>query len=151
MHECKDARLERNPVFPRVGARLFERHRESYALTAAGETMRGSAERVEAEMATLECQVFGEDVRLIGTVRLTTRRHLGTLAARAPGRLSRDLSRHNVGNDRRLSISEPVTPRCRCRLPAEPRSGRHPYRSKTVHGHGNYTFAAVTPLPEPLH
>ena len=50
---------------------MFERHRESYALTAAGETMRASAERVEAEMATLECQVFGENVRLIGTVRLT--------------------------------------------------------------------------------
>ena len=64
-------RLEQHPVFPRVDARLFERHRESYALTAAGETMRASAERVEAEMATLECQVFGENVRLIGTVRLT--------------------------------------------------------------------------------
>ena len=71
MHECKVARLERHPVFPRVAVRLFERHRESYALTAAGETMRGYAKRVEAEMATLECQLFGEGVRLIGTVCLT--------------------------------------------------------------------------------
>mgnify|MGYP002882174464 CR=1 FL=1 len=50
---------------------MFERHRESYALNAAGETMCGSAEWVEAEMATLERQVIGEDMRLTGTVRLT--------------------------------------------------------------------------------
>jgi DNA-binding transcriptional LysR family regulator len=60
-----------NQLEERIGARLFERHREGYTLTAAGETMRGSAERVEAEMATLERQVVGEDVRLTGTVRLT--------------------------------------------------------------------------------
>lgn len=60
-----------NQFEERVGARLFERRRDGYALTAAGETVLGSAERVEGELQALDRRVAGEDVRLEGTVRLT--------------------------------------------------------------------------------
>jgi molybdate transport repressor ModE-like protein len=38
----------------RVGARLFERFRDGYAPTPAGETAAGSAARLEVEVLTLE-------------------------------------------------------------------------------------------------
>lgn len=60
-----------NQLEERIGARVFERHREGYALTPTGEAMRGSAERIEEEIQALDRRVTGEDVRLTGTVRLT--------------------------------------------------------------------------------
>lgn len=60
-----------NRLEDRMGARLFERRRNGYALTPAGETMRASAERIEEEMQTLDRRVTGEDIRLTGSVRLT--------------------------------------------------------------------------------
>jgi len=52
--------------------RLFDRSREGYALTSAGQQMVPGAERVEDEMSALERGLLGQDGRLEGTVCLTS-------------------------------------------------------------------------------
>ncbi|HZP13483.1 MAG TPA: LysR family transcriptional regulator [Nevskiaceae bacterium] len=66
-------------VFRRLGAleqqlevRLFERLREGYRLTPAGEAFAESAARVEAETTQVERKLKGIDTRLEGTIRLNT-------------------------------------------------------------------------------
>lgn len=54
-----------------LGVRLFERLPNGYALTPAGEETLGIAERIEADVATLDRKVIGQDLRLSGTVRIT--------------------------------------------------------------------------------
>lgn len=54
-----------------LAARLFDRSRDGYALTAAGRLMLPGAERVEREMAALERELAGQDERLEGPVRIT--------------------------------------------------------------------------------
>jgi DNA-binding transcriptional LysR family regulator len=54
-----------------LGTRLFDRTREGYVLTAAGEQMLPGAERVEHEMAALARGAAGADERLAGRVTLT--------------------------------------------------------------------------------
>jgi DNA-binding transcriptional LysR family regulator len=55
----------------RVAARLFDRTRDGYALTAVGRQMLPSAERIEQEMSALERGLVGQDERLAGTVVVT--------------------------------------------------------------------------------
>ena len=55
----------------RLGAKLFDRHRDGYLLTEAGHEMVAGAERVEREMAALERGLAGQDARLEGPVRVT--------------------------------------------------------------------------------
>lgn len=55
----------------RLAARLFDRSRDGYTLTAAGAQMVPGAERVEREMAALEREVAGRDERFAGPVRVT--------------------------------------------------------------------------------
>jgi len=55
----------------RLAVRLFDRHRGGYTLTDAGERIRPTAERIEAEVATLQRAVAGQDERLEGPIRLT--------------------------------------------------------------------------------
>jgi DNA-binding transcriptional LysR family regulator len=55
----------------RLGAKLFDRHRDGYLLTEAGHEMVVGAERVEHEMAALERGLAGQDARLEGPVRVT--------------------------------------------------------------------------------
>jgi DNA-binding transcriptional LysR family regulator len=55
-----------------LGVRLFERLPGGYALTAAGEDMQVSAERMEQELQGLELRLLGGDVRLSGSLRVTT-------------------------------------------------------------------------------
>ena len=55
----------------RLGAKLFDRHRDGYLLTSAGQEMVSGAERVEREMAALERGLAGQDARLEGPVRVT--------------------------------------------------------------------------------
>jgi DNA-binding transcriptional LysR family regulator len=55
----------------KLGTRLFDRTRDGYILTAAGEQMLPGAERVELEMAALARGVAGADERLDGRVTLT--------------------------------------------------------------------------------
>ena len=52
--------------------RLFDRSARGYVLTAAGEHMLASAERVEDEILGLERLLLGSDVRLAGSLRVTT-------------------------------------------------------------------------------
>ena len=76
-------------VFRRLGAiekkmsvRLFERFRDGYAPTPAGETAAESAVRLEDEVLTLERKLSGQDLRPSGTVRITTTDTLGAMLMR---------------------------------------------------------------------
>ncbi|MEZ4222009.1 MAG: LysR family transcriptional regulator [Polyangiaceae bacterium] len=67
-----------------LGVRLFDRHRDGYLLTDAGEQMVPGAERVEREMTALERGVAGQDGRLEGPVRVTcTDPFVGRMLVRA--------------------------------------------------------------------
>lgn len=55
----------------RLGVKLFDRNRDGYLLTDAGQDMLAGAERVEREMAALERGLAGQDARLEGRVRVT--------------------------------------------------------------------------------
>src|SRR5690242_542552 len=55
-----------------LGVRLFERFRDGYAATAAGERVVAMAERMEAEVIDASRALSGQDVRLEGPVRITT-------------------------------------------------------------------------------
>lgn len=56
----------------RTGARLLQRTPTGYALTAAGERVLNSVERMEAEALAVELAISGEDIRLEGQIRITT-------------------------------------------------------------------------------
>jgi DNA-binding transcriptional LysR family regulator len=76
----------------RLGVRLFERFRDGYSPTLAGEAAAKVAARLAEEVLSLERQLSGQDLRPSGTVRLTTTdtigemltRHLSTLRAKHP-------------------------------------------------------------------
>ncbi|MDR5905620.1 LysR family transcriptional regulator [Franzmannia qiaohouensis] len=61
-----------NAIEARLGVRLFERSRTGYAPTAAGEDLAAVAARVESEVLGAERRVVGRDLRLSGTMRVTT-------------------------------------------------------------------------------
>lgn len=62
-----------NQLEERLGVRLFERlPGGNYQATAAGEQMSETAERVEAETATLDRDLAGRDHRLTGQLRVTS-------------------------------------------------------------------------------
>jgi DNA-binding transcriptional LysR family regulator len=65
-----------------MGVRLFERFRDGYAPTPAGETAAASAARLEDEVHTLERKLSGQDLRPSGTVRITTTDTLGAILMR---------------------------------------------------------------------
>ena len=56
----------------RLGVRLFERGRDGYAPTPAGEAAIATAQRMLGELTDLERRLAGQDVRPSGPVRLTT-------------------------------------------------------------------------------
>lgn len=56
----------------RLGAKLFERARDGYAPTPAGEAAITTGTRILAELADLERHLAGEDIRPSGSVRVTT-------------------------------------------------------------------------------
>jgi DNA-binding transcriptional LysR family regulator len=55
-----------------LGVRVFERMREGYALTPAGERMCALAQRTQQELDDLERHLRGQDMRPYGSVRVTT-------------------------------------------------------------------------------
>ena len=61
-----------NAVEEKLAVRLFERQASGYAMTAAGEEMLRSAERIEEETLGLERRLTGRDLRLSGNLRVTT-------------------------------------------------------------------------------
>jgi molybdate transport repressor ModE-like protein len=56
----------------RLGAKLFERARDGYTSTSAGEMVIAAGSRILAELTELEQRLAGEDLRPSGVVRLTT-------------------------------------------------------------------------------
>ncbi|WP_407146669.1 LysR family transcriptional regulator [Bradyrhizobium sp. ORS 86] len=82
-------RVTHSTVFRRLGAieaaigtRLFERFRDGYAPTPAGETAAASAARLEDEVLALERKLAGRDLRPSGPVRITTTDTLGAILMR---------------------------------------------------------------------
>lgn len=55
-----------------IGVRLFERFRDGYVPTPAGETAAASAARLEEEVFALERKLSGQDLRPFGPVRIAT-------------------------------------------------------------------------------
>lgn len=79
-------------VFRRLGAierdagvRLFERFRDGYSATPAGETAAECAIRLEDAVLTLGRKLSGQDLRPSGTVRITTTDTLGAILMRHVG------------------------------------------------------------------
>lgn len=76
---ARDLALNHSTVFRRLGAletqigvRLFERFRDGYSPTAAGEEVIGLAGRVAGDVGDLERRLAGRDLRPSGLVRVTT-------------------------------------------------------------------------------
>jgi DNA-binding transcriptional LysR family regulator len=75
-----------------LGVRLFERFRDGYSATTAGESVAALAGRFADEFVALERRLSGQDLRPSGTVRITTTdtictllmRHLPRLRAKYP-------------------------------------------------------------------
>jgi DNA-binding transcriptional LysR family regulator len=65
-----------------IGTRLFERFRDGYAPTSAGEIAAASATRLEHEVLALERKLSGQDLRPSGPVRITTTDTLGAVLMR---------------------------------------------------------------------
>lgn len=65
-----------------MGVRLFERFRDGYAPTAAGEMAAASAVRLEDEVFALERKISGEDLRPSGLVRIATTDTLSAILMR---------------------------------------------------------------------
>ncbi|WP_413991232.1 LysR family transcriptional regulator [Labrys okinawensis] len=65
-----------------IGVRLFERFRDGYVPTPAGESAAETAARLEDEVLTLERRLSGQDLRPSGVVRITTTDTLGTILMR---------------------------------------------------------------------
>lgn len=55
-----------------IGARVFDRTASGHRLTAVGQRLLDSAERVEADIAAMEREAAGADQRLEGVVRIAT-------------------------------------------------------------------------------
>jgi DNA-binding transcriptional LysR family regulator len=55
----------------RLSAKLFDRHRNGYGLTAAGEVALAAAEVMEVQALTAERRMAGGDLNLTGTIRVT--------------------------------------------------------------------------------
>ncbi len=60
-----------NAIESRTGVRFFERLKEGYRLTEAGEAALRCAERIEGDVHALGREILGRDMRLQGKVRLT--------------------------------------------------------------------------------
>lgn len=55
----------------KLGAKLFERTVDGHALSAAGHSIMETALTIEREMATIDRQLFAQDTRMAGVVRLS--------------------------------------------------------------------------------
>lgn len=60
-----------NAMEARLGARLFDRHRSGYGLTAVGEVALAAAESMEVQALAAERRMAGGDLNLTGTIRVT--------------------------------------------------------------------------------
>ncbi len=76
---ARDLKVTHSTVYRRIGrieeqlqVRLFERLRDGYAPTPAGEAMVSLATRLDDDILALERRLAGEDLRPSGTLRVTT-------------------------------------------------------------------------------
>lgn len=60
-----------NAMEARLGARLFDRHRSGYGLTAVGEVALAAAETMETQVLAAERRMAGGDLSLSGSIRVT--------------------------------------------------------------------------------
>lgn len=60
-----------NAMETRLGARLFDRHRSGYGLTAVGEVALAAAEAMETQVLAAERRMAGGDLSLSGSIRVT--------------------------------------------------------------------------------
>jgi len=60
-----------NAMEGRLGARLFDRHRSGYGLTAVGEVALAAAEAMETQVLAAERRMAGGDLSLSGSIRVT--------------------------------------------------------------------------------
>jgi DNA-binding transcriptional LysR family regulator len=67
-----------NALEQRLGLRLFDRLPSGYAMTVGGEVLLSAAKQVENTISSLERALAGQDLRLVGSLRVTT---TDTLAA----------------------------------------------------------------------
>ncbi len=94
-----------NEIEARVGVRLFDRFRDGYSPTSAGEAMAAVAARVGDEIAEIERRLSGQDLRPSGNVRVTTTDTIGALLIRhLPG-----LRRAHPGIHLEIAISNAVS------------------------------------------
>ncbi|MDX1562603.1 MAG: LysR family transcriptional regulator [Gammaproteobacteria bacterium] len=84
-----------------LGVRLFERLPTGYTMTAAGETMLESANRVDDEIAALERALTGQDTRLEGSLRIAT---TDTLALKFLGPMLADFGARYPGITLELAL-----------------------------------------------
>lgn len=61
-----------NEIERRLGVALFERHRNGYTPTLAGEDLSASAARVQSDINSTERRIAGQDLKLSGSIRITT-------------------------------------------------------------------------------
>jgi DNA-binding transcriptional LysR family regulator len=66
----------------KLGVRLFERFRDGYSPTSAGEAAASLAARIAEDVLSLERRLSGQDLRPSGTVRITTTDTVGALLTR---------------------------------------------------------------------
>jgi DNA-binding transcriptional LysR family regulator len=66
----------------KLGVRLFERFRDGYSPTAAGEAAAIVSARIAEDVLSLERRLSGQDLRPSGTVRITTTDTVGALITR---------------------------------------------------------------------
>lgn len=76
---ARELRVNHSTVFRRIGlieeklgVRLFDRRRDGYVPTAAGEAVVALTEQMDQDIVALERKLSGEDLRPSGTVRVTT-------------------------------------------------------------------------------
>ena len=76
----------------RLGVRLFERLAKGYVLTAPGEELMRTAQQMDEMATSMERRISGRDLRLTGTVRVTTTDSL--VASIVPGHLAAFRAKH---------------------------------------------------------
>ena len=61
----------------RLGVRLFERSRQGYSLTEAGEEILGRARQIEDQIFAIRRELLGKDIRLSGNLKISTTDTIG--------------------------------------------------------------------------
>ena len=89
----------------RAGAQLLQKTPDGYRPTAAGEAILGPVERIEAEADTVARTITGTDLRLAGSVRITSVETLATLV------LMPVLAGHEVSLDASVADSPRISDR----------------------------------------